>query len=215
VPDTDSTEPRFGRLLVIGPAEVRKGHKRWTCRCDCGAIRVVAQDNLRSGHTLSCGCLNRVRLSQPRKHGHSKRGKKTRAFNAWCLMKQRCLDRNFPSYPRYGGRGITVCERWRDSFENFLADMGEPPPGTSIDRENNEGNYEPGNCRWATLKEQARNKRSSRLLSLGGRTQCLAAWAEEVGIGVKVLERRVHQGWSHERALTTPVRHCKPRAPRA
>lgn len=118
-------------------------------------------------------------------------------------MIERCTNPNDQQYERYGGRGIKVCERWR-KFENFLADMGEPPPGLQIDRIDNEGDYCSSNCRWATRVQQARNKRNNRVIEYRGRAQPLAAWAEETGLNANTIRHRLNLGWSVERALTEP-----------
>ena len=162
----DLAGQRFGRLTVMRC--VRRGggrHVLWLCRCDCGRVAHVSSDSLRSGGTRSCGCLSRekaairMRAWRPlfshagnRQHGMC--GSPT--YASWKAMKARCTHAD---NPRYGGRGIRVCESWLYSFEHFLADMGPRPPGTSIDRINNDDNYEPGNCRWATYSEQNRNQR--------------------------------------------------------
>ena len=157
---------RFGRWLVVGSAPVRlAGITKWACRCDCGTERMVAGGHLRGGRTNSCGCYNREvagrrALERSTTHGHSPRGKASPEYRAWRSMLNRCDHPCVNSYERYGGRGITVCSRWRESFEAFLADMGpKPSPKHSVDRIDNDGNYEPGNCRWATPIEQAQHKR--------------------------------------------------------
>ena len=153
---------RFGRLLVIGYSHVTKERSAaWECKCECGQIIVVRVQHLRSGHTQSCGCYNRERVRKALfKHGNAVRSQpKTPEYNSWYGMKSRCYEKNAKGYKNWGGRGISVCDRWRNSFPNFLADMGrKPSPDLSIDRIDNDGNYEPGNCRWATRSQQQRNK---------------------------------------------------------
>lgn len=149
------TGQRFGRLLVIRRAPNRGRWTAWTCRCDCGVEKVVASTGLVQGSTRSCGCLvheNKAALT----HGMSGRSE----YYIWALMLQRCYNPKNDHYEDYGGRGIRVCERWKKSFEAFFADMGPRPGRMTMDRwPNKDGNYEPGNCRWATWKEQAQNRR--------------------------------------------------------
>jgi hypothetical protein len=158
---------KFGRLTVLElhPKRRRYGsnvHPLWRCVCDCGSGQLVLGESLRSGRTTSCGCWNRERVrGRFTKHGHAKPGNRTRAYQCWDGMRQRCSNPNCPAYPNYGGRGIRVCDDW-EIFENFFADMGHPPRGRSLDRIDVNGNYEPSNCRWATILEQARNKRPTR-----------------------------------------------------
>lgn len=135
--------------------------------------------------------------------GHTKSAKRNVAYGSWRHMVARCRNSNDISWPLYGGRGIQVCERWL-TFSNFLADMGERPPKHTIDRIDNDGDYEPGNCRWATDTEQANNKSSSTLLTFQGKTQSLALWGREVGIPATAITRRLSLGWSVERTLTEP-----------
>jgi pentatricopeptide repeat protein len=163
---------RFGRwiVLAIHPERVRynnRPHILWLCRCDCGAERLVIGGDLRRG--ASKGCRACARLV----HGHSRKGRHTRAYRVWCGMLQRCYNPNQPQYADWGGRGIRVCERWH-SFVNFLVDMGEPPPGLTIERKNNDGNYEPSNCKWATRSEQQRNRRPPKLRIKRGDPKILA-----------------------------------------
>ncbi len=151
---------RFGRLTVVERApHAPTAGWRWLCRCDCGEETTVRSRSLRTGNTQSCGCLQRERVREIlTTHGESARGKWTPEFQAWAAMRKRCGS-GFRQRQYYADRGITVCKRW-DAYETFLADMGRrPSPDHSIDRINNDGNYEPSNCRWATRSEQQRNKR--------------------------------------------------------
>lgn len=130
----------------------------------------------------------------------------SKTYNCWTNMTQRCLNKNNPNYTDYGGKGISICERWL-KFENFLADMGERPSiEHSIDRKNNSKGYEPENCRWATQIEQQNNKRSNRLLTFNGKVQTMAEWSRDTGIKYQIIQNRIHLGWTHEEALTTPIK---------
>ena len=190
----------FGRLTVLERTSDRSHGAQWICKCDCGAQTVVLSYNLRSGHTRSCGCFSRERSTD---HGYYG----TRTYEVWFRMKSRCDDKKSPQYPDYGGRGIAYDPRWT-SFEAFLEDMGERPPGLSIDRMDNDGNYTKENCRWATQKEQSRNKRNNRRITFNGRTQCLTDWAKELGFKTSTLLARLEElRWPIEKALTTPVRY--------
>ena len=153
----DLTGHVYSRLTVLGYARKKGKHHYWHCSCDCSKKSVVASTSLRSGHTQSCGCYHNERRSEIfSTHGLSS----SPEYKAFHNMKSRCLNENAQSYVDYGGRGITICDRWIDSFANFHKDMGDKPsPSHSIDRENNEGNYEPSNCRWATQLQQVRNQR--------------------------------------------------------
>ena len=154
----DLTGKQFGRLTVQHRAEnAADGHSRWLCVCSCGQSITVNSNNLKTPGIKSCGCVTKERVSQLNlTHGKTK----TKEFKTWDSMKQRCTNPKSDSYKDYGGRGITVCERWMNSFENFLADMGAAPSKShSIDRINVDGNYEPSNCKWSTAKEQRANQR--------------------------------------------------------
>jgi hypothetical protein len=200
----------FGRLTVVGRAENDKhGKVQWRCLCECGAEKVTSGNKLQRGDTRSCGCLQReTNVSAPTKHGAAKVGRSTREYQAWGHMKARCESPGATGYEYYGGRGIRVCERWRESFEAFLADMGpKPSPKHSIDRfPDQNGNYEPGNCRWATQSEQARNTSRNRFVAYGGESLTLAEWGERLGTNGTVIGIRLRNGWSDERAVTEPVR---------
>jgi hypothetical protein len=185
---------RYERLVV---REKITGDKyyRWLCICDCGEKRIITGYDLTSGHRVSCGCK--------RRDGFARKGlSRTKEYKAWLKMIRRCVNSNDPAFLRYGGRGVKVCDRWL-VLENFLSDMGPCPDGKSIDRVNNNGDYEPGNVRWATILEQNNNRRSCRYLKFNGQEKSLSDWAREVGIPMTRLRDRLGRGWAIERALTS------------
>lgn len=206
---------RYGRWEIIQETERQRSSagrscRMVECRCECGTIREVKLGSLRQGKpSQSCGCLQR---EAARENGHRNRTHGVShcpTYVSWSMMKQRCYNPNEVEYASYGGRGITVCDRWLDSFESFLEDMGERPSlRHSIDRyPDNSGNYEPGNCRWATQRQQNRNRRSNVLLTFHGETMCISEWAERIGLPRKTLEKRLnHHGFTVEQALTIPLR---------
>lgn len=203
----DLTGMRFNRWTVQGRGPNNtKGQAQWVCKCDCGSERLLVSVSVRTGHSKSCGCLKlEVLKERSTKHGHAHMGKISPTYQSWAGMLARCTDANHKNYAAYGGRGIKVCERWK-SFKNFLADMGEKPAGTSLDRKDVNKGYTKANCRWATPIEQGRNKRSNRLMTLNGVTKTMQEWCELLDIKPATLSYRVCRGWSDVEALTTPVR---------
>jgi hypothetical protein len=197
---------KFGRLLVVARKERRKRFIYFLCRCDCGTEKIIRADCLYTGNTTSCGCFLRENRGQSqRTHGMSATHR-TVEYDAWAHMIRRCHTPTTHNYANYGGRGISVCERWRYSFENFLADMGErPSPKHSLDRRDNNGNYEPANCRWATPIEQGNNTRKVRLITYKGKTQSVSAWTRELGFPRETLRKRIATGWPIDLAFTTAV----------
>ncbi len=202
----------FGRWTILEETEIRhypSGARQLfrLCRCDCGTVQFVGDYKLRIGHSRSCGCLQaEVTTERSLFHGHSKRGKRTKAYGVWCNMLSRCTNPNVQSYEDYGARGITVCKRWL-KFENFLEDMGEPPTGLTIDRIDNNGNYEPGNCAWKTRLQQARNrggKRKPILITFDGLTLTLKEWSQRLGISHSMLRGRYEHKWPVEKMLQVP-----------
>ena len=195
---------RYGQLVVLErlAATDDYGSRLWRCVCDCGQERIKSTALLGTGRVNSCGCLvaknNRARATHGKTH--------IPEYWVWAAMRQRCSNPTDRYYASYGGRGIKVCERWAE-FENFLADMGRRPSSKhTIDRINNDGNYEPENCRWATQLEQAQNTTRTHWITHNGRTQSLSSWAKEVGLPYAALKIRLRKGWPLETALTHPLR---------
>lgn len=203
----DMKDQRFERLTVLsvfsrGPKDIR-----WLCRCDCGTEKFINGFSLRKGLVKSCGCLKSEMIAaRSTKHGKATRKNTASEYNIWSAMLGRCYTPTNTSYKRYGGRGIKVCERWH-TFENFYADMGQKPPGTSIGRINGDGNYEPSNCRWETVHEQSNNRKNNRVLEFNGRRETIANWAKLTGIHAGTIGSRLRLlNYSVERALTQPVK---------
>lgn len=201
----DLTAKTFGRLTVTSRAEnTSQGQARWNCVCECGAKITVPSVVLRDGRSRSCGCLKHDELKKrSTRHGHSA-GKQSPTYYSWAGMVGRCTNPSHTAFSNYGGRGVLVCDRWLD-FNHFLADMGEKPAGMSIDRIDNLGNYAPGNCRWSTLTQQARNKRNSRKLTHDGLTLTVPEWAERLGLPAARIHDRLSRGYSAGDALSTSI----------
>ena len=188
-PLIDLTGQRFGRLVVISRAEDDNQKKpQWNCICDCENKTVVRGNSLTIGHIKSCGCLQRESASQAnRTHGMTKSSE----YQSWLAMKARCSNPKLKVFKNYGGRGISVCKRWWNSFENFYSDMGECPDGLTLERTDNDKGYSPDNCEWADRKTQNRNSRNARMIKYQGKTQCLSAWGEELKIPIYTLRYRL------------------------
>lgn len=198
---------RFARLVAIEKAghKTQDGRVLWKCVCDCGAEVIVTAGHLRSGNTKSCGCQKADATAQ-RNRDNARHGMtKSPTWISWDQMIQRCTNPLHKSYPRYGGRGIVICKRWLESFEAFLADMGERPDGKTLDRRRNAGNYEPGNCRWSTPKVQSNNRSDNVVIEFQGRSQTIAQWAEELGMSRQALRYRLNNGWTTEEAMTAKL----------
>lgn len=202
----EMTGMRYGRWTVLRRAENsaygRLSH--WHCRCDCGEERSVNGQTLRLGRSRGCGCERLEILRARAKHGHNRVGNKTKTYKVWQGMRGRCTNPKIKCFSRYGGRGITVCERW-SSFEAFLADMGPCPPRLTLERIDNDRGYEPGNCKWATRSEQNRNTRNNVVIEFMGERRCVTDWAKHIGVSLGTLRDRLRKGWPVERALTTHV----------
>ena len=202
----DLTGRVFGMLTVIERCDQPAGQTRprpfWLCQCSCGNQIAADHWNLLRGNTASCACV------RGEHHGKTK----SPEYRVWQGMNRRCSDEHDTSFLNYGGRGIRVCDRWRESFSSFLANMGQrPTQKRTLDRRDNDGDYCPENCRWATQTQQARNTRANRRITHDGKTLCLAEWQEVTGIFIGVLWARLNLGWDAAKTLTTPVRAMSPR----
>jgi hypothetical protein len=187
----------YGKLLVVNYL----GKKKWLCKCLCGKTTIVRKSTLVNGNTKSCGC-GRIR------HGEARE----KTYLAWQAMKARCLNKNSKGYYLYGGRGITVCDRWLDKnngYLNFKFDLGEKPTGKSLDRIDVNGNYEPSNCRWATSSEQQNNRRDNQILTLNDESHTVVWWSNQTGLDKKLIRNRTRRGWSDKKTLTTKTgKYC-------
>lgn len=200
----DLTGQRFGRLTAIRWV----GPSHWECECECGAITPARTVVLIRGNKRSCGCLAKdLRKQQATKHGMCG----TREYDAWHTMIQRCNNPALKNYPNYGGRGIRVCERWTNGFAAFYEDMGDIPSAEhSLDRIDNNGNYEPSNCRWATRAEQDRNKRTNRYYDHDGRSMTLTEWSKELNVSPTSLKARLRKGMTIGEVISEPIGPYRP-----
>lgn len=212
----DLTGKKFGRLTVLHLAQPRysksgKKIRYWHCKCECGNEVDVLNTSLLRNSTQSCGCLHRdLFILSNTKHGACSNRKMTRLYTIWMNMRDRCNNESHHAYMNYGGRGITVCDEWNDDylcFEKWANENGYSKDLT-LDRIDVDGNYEPSNCRWATRKEQANNKRTNRVLTINGETKTLSEWSEISGISVSTIWARMNvYGWDEEHAVFTPLRN--------
>lgn len=196
---------KYGRLLVLAETRDQRNRPAFLCICDCGTKCIKRAIFVRCGDTKSCGCLGieyqKAKKTHNRTHGMSK----TVEYRTWARMITRCTNKTSPDFSYYGARGITVCDEWIRSFTSFYRDMGpRPSPLHSLERKDNNGPYSKNNCVWATRKQQARNRRTVRVLTHQGHSLSLPEWAEIIGLPLSTLHDRLQSGWSVERALSTP-----------
>lgn len=204
----DLAGKRFGRWTALRKVSSKKCGWKWECQCDCGAVGTTSGYSLVHGKSLSCGCLRTEQVvARSQTHGQSPRIGETAEYRCWCGIIKRCENPNEQGFPLYGGRGIRVCQRWRESFAVFFEDMGPKPSTThQLDRyPDMNGDYEPNNCRWATPIQNARNKRNNRLITAFGQTLTEAEWCEKTGMKAACLCNRFARGMTPEDALTRPL----------
>lgn len=188
----DITGKKFGRLTAIHRVPIKPGRAYWLLSCECGGSITTVYDSLRAGFTKSCGCLKIESIrNRSLKHGHSINRKESRTLKSYNHAKSRCLNPNDPKFRIYGGRGIKMCSDWLNGFENFLRDMGECPPSMTLDRVDPHGHYEPRNCRWASVRQQARTRTDNVLVEYEGQTMILKDFANLMGVNYKALHARV------------------------
>lgn len=207
----DLTGQRFGRLIALQSAgKDNGGNQMWKCRCDCGKETITRARSLWTGNTRSCGCLQKEKASKVWKTTHTTHGESgTRLNKIHRALKQRCNNQKNPAYKDYGGRGITVCEEWAQSFEAFRdwALANGYRDDLTIDRIDNDGPYSQENCRWISMKQQCNNRRSNRIITYNGESHTVTEWAELTGINYHTLMGRLYgRGWNAEKALTTKAR---------
>lgn len=188
----------FGRLTVIERAGSPNNNARWKCRCECGRFSIVYGMDLRRAKQVSCGCLQTERRF---KHGMAQ----TRVYRVWMQMRERCSNPNHKSWANYGGRGIKVCDEWMESFESFIADMGQRPDGYWLERNNNNRGYSKDNCQWVTPRAQQNNKRTNRLLEIDGITKTFMEWSREYGVPWTTIRARIERyGFDPKSAVMSP-----------
>lgn len=201
----DLSGMRFGEWSVISFVRFDKSRiSMWKCRCACGVERIVNGRNLKNGSSKSCGCLQRKIVSKTSyKHGQSR----SLLYQVWGNMIQRCTNENTPGYKDYGGKGVSVCAEWLKDSNSFLkwARMNGYEKGLTLDRKNNDGDYEPSNCRWVTQKEQSYNKSNNRILTFRGKSKTLTEWCSELGLKPTTVSARLKRGRTVEESLTLPI----------
>lgn len=199
----DLTGMRYGKLTVIKSLGIDKWRAmRWLCKCDCGTELVSTSSRLNYKHKMCLNCQKENLKVIPKTHGQSY----SKTYTSWDKMLTRCYKSSDPYYEIYGGRGIKVCDKWKD-FKNFYRDMGDRPEGYSLDRIDCNGDYYKENCRWADKDTQNGNKRNNLLLTYNGKTQAAFLWAKEIGLTMDSIYYRIRQGWSVEKIITTPLRN--------
>lgn len=196
---------RYGRLEVVGecspPLKNKMKQVFWECICDCGNTHKARSIDIRQGRTLQCSDCARQQAADTYR---GPRLNHLRAYYSWSGMKSRCLNPRSEKYHRYGGRGITICDSWVNDFSQFLADMGDPPEGASIDRIDNDLGYTKSNCKWSTPAEQSRNRSNNTPVTINGETMILVEWCEKLDLKYGSVINRITAGWDYEKALTTP-----------
>lgn len=208
----DITNNRYGKLVAIERSTNISGKTAWKCKCDCGNITYVSTSNLTCNRIRSCGCLKLEKLLE-RSTTHNQRH--TYLYEVWKGIRQRCKNSKHSSYHNYGGRGIKVCEAWDKSFQAFYdwsyangystENQKDEKLKLTIDRIDNNGNYEPSNCRWVDRKTQTRNMRTTRFITFNGQNKSVSEWCEIYGIKLQTFNTRIRNGWSIEEALTKPI----------
>jgi len=203
----DITGIKYGYLTALKFIKRDKTHYSWLFKCDCGNEKIMDRIHVKSGHSKSCGCMvSKLCKKANTTHGNTSDGKMSPEFRVWIAMRQRCYYKKNIHYHNYGGRGIKVCDRWKDSFQNFLEDMGQKPERMTLERINNDGNYELLNYRWATYQEQANNRSNNNIIEYNGEKDTMSNWCRKFGITVSLFGNRKRIGWNLEEIFTTPKR---------